>query len=849
MRYCLLLLLIAVVLPAVALADEVRLAVRETVIQEYPGASAAFAVDTDIVEVTAIGGQVVLVGRRVGQTVVTVVTPATVETLLVRVEAAPASFMAFESSASRSAGTWEGRYDSGTRRFSTGLTMAAAAGERTARLRLYGIHENAEGEDDDTLALPSASFEIEEPGRKVVLLDELVQASPLTLDGIVLRGLHLHQGPLELHAGIASATPWEDLLLPSSGDRALGLSYRSDFGAVRLVPALLWLPDSETDVPGVASLGIERGTDADALRLVTEFGWSGVPGASFDLSLRGPRGQGWLQGATRPEDFASLGVARPAGSYLDGAWSERFGERITADLTLSANRLNQAGRQLESESGRLELRHQTTDRWSLTAGVGGSDYRDREVEAASLRRGTVSLGTAYDTARLGIAALYRYQEISGTSRGGHGGRMTVRGASGAWKANLFVDAQEQSPTLDMMLRERPDLAHAFAELGFVASTPEEMVRLVRDNAALFAEHGVEVGTLNLAPLRLQGGLTASWQGDGPRHPELALRLAVDDTQGVSGGRRAYLGTISASWRIFSATELFVGYTRWVTRRDGSPADERSSFEVAVRTSFSAPRLPGGGRPISGRVFRDDRATGMIDAESLPLANIEVVLDGQRRVRTDHDGRFVFPAPGRGEHRVEAVLPSEPGAYFTMPSAVTLPAGGEAHFAITFSSVHLSGTVRSDAGLPLAGVTLRLVGATEATATTDSSGAYRFAGPAGEVRISLIADSVPPGYDLGNLSAQVRRLTPGTPAVADFTLRAQRVLIGVVSGTGDRPVTVTALEVARTVSADKEGRFLLRGLPAGALTLVVRGQRGETRRVVEVPAEPGAVTKVKLVAPR
>lgn len=848
MRYFLLFLLIVQALPGAALAGEMRLAARETVMLEYPGASAAFAVDTDIVEVTAIGGQVVLVGRRVGQTVVTVVMPATVETLLVRVEAAPALFMAFESSASRSGGTWEGRYDSGTRRFSTGLTMAVAAGERTARLRLYGIHERPEGGDNDTLALPSASLEIEEPGRRVVLLDELVQASPLTLDGIVLRGLHLHQGPLEMHAGIASATPWDDLLLPSSGDRAVGLSYRSDLGAVRLVPALLWLPDSDTDVPGVVSFGFERGRDNDPLRLVTELGWSGVPGASFDLSLRGRRGQGWLQGVTRPKDFATLGVARPAGSYLDGAWSERFGERTTADLTLSANRLNLPGRQPESASGRLELRHQTTERWSFTGGVGGSDYRDREAETALLRRGTVSLGTAYDTSKLGIAALYRYQKISGANRGGHGGRITVRGVRGAWKANLFVDAQEQSPTLDMMLRERPDLAHAFAELGFVASTPEEMVRLVRDNAALFAERGVEVGTLNLAPLRLQGGADVKWQGDGVRHPELGLRLVIDDTQDVGGGRRAYLATIFSTWRIFSATELFVGYTRWSTQRDGSPADERSSFEVAVRTSFSAPRFPGGGRPITGRVFRDDRATGMVDAESLPFANIEVVLDGQRRTRTDHDGRFFFSAPGHGEHRVETVLPPEPGAYFTMPSFVTLAAGGEAHFAITFSAARLSGTVRSDAGLPLAGVTLRLEGVSKATTTTDSSGFYRFAAPAGEARVFVVADSIPPGYELGNLSAQLRRLAPGAPAVADFTVRTQHVLAGVVRGAGSKPVTVTALEADRTVSPDGTGRFVLRGLSAGPQTLLVRGPRGEKRQVIEIPVEPGSMTSVELAVP-
>jgi hypothetical protein len=843
-----LILLVGVALPAAAETREVRLAARETVTAEYPGVITAFAVDADIVVVTTLGGQVVLTGRRVGETLVTVVMPATVETLTVRVEAAAASAMGFRTAANRSASIWEGRYDSGIRRFSTGLTMASSAGERTARLRLYGIYQNATGDGGNILALPTASLELEDSKRSVVLLDELVKSSPLTLDGTVLRGFHLHQGPLNLHAGIASATPWNDLLLPSSGDRALGMSYRIERGELRVTPALLWLPDSKTDVPGVVSLGLERGKDGDPLRLKTEFGWSDVPGASFDFAFHGLRRQGWLQGATRSADFAALNVARSAGSYLDGAWSEQFGERTTADLTLSASRLELVGHRPEVGTGRLELRNQTTDHWSLTAGVGGSGYRDRDVETAPQRRGTVSLGTAYDANGLGIATIYRYQETSGTSHGGHGGRLTLHGARGTWKANLFIDAQQQAPTLNLIFQERPDLARAFAERGFVASSPEEVVRLLRDNAAILAAQGVKVGTLDLAPLRLQGGLNLSWRGTGPQHPEFGLRAMADDTQSVASGRRTYLATLFTSVRIFGDTELYAGYTRWSTRHDGSASDDRSSFEVAVRTSFSAPGLPGGGRPITGQVFRDDSATGMLVAGSLPLAGVEVVLDGQRSTLTDQDGRFTFSAPGRDKHRVEALLPPKPGAYFTMPSAVTLSAGGEVRFAIAFSAARLSGTVRSDAGLPLAGVTLKLESAREATTTTDSNGAYRFAAPAGEARVFLVADSVPPGYELSDLDPQTRILAPGAPAVADFTVRAQRVLSGEVSGVNGEPVTVTALEANTTVSPDNKGRFLLRGLPAGPLTLVVRRQGRETRQVVEVPAEPGSVTGVKLTAP-
>jgi hypothetical protein len=157
------------------------------------------------------------------------------------------------------------------------------------------------------------------------------------------------------------------------------------------------------------------------------------------------------------------------------------------------------------------------------------------------------------------------------------------------------------------------------------------------------------------------------------------------------------------------------------------------------------------------------------------------------------------------------------------------------------------------------VTLRLKGAAQATTKTDSSGAYRFAGPAGEVQVSLAADSFPPGYelsDVGEQAVQSRRLNLSSPAVANFTVRAQRVVEGVVSGfapsngSDNKPagVTVTVLESGRTVTPDSTGHFVLRGLPAGRHTLVVKSPKSQTRQVIEVSAEAGSVTRVQLQMP-
>ncbi|HEV7914436.1 MAG TPA: carboxypeptidase-like regulatory domain-containing protein [Albitalea sp.] len=838
-------LLACAILPAAAHAAEVSLAVRETATLAASGASAAFAVDATTVEATIVGGQLVLVGRHAGRTPVTIITPERVETITVNVRSAAPLVLAPENAASRRAGTWETSYDSATGRVASGLAVTGERGDRTVRLRVQAFRESAREGGGGMTAVPHASLEIESPGSSVVLLDQRIAGSPLTLDGVVLRGLHMRQGGLQVHAGISSVSLSEDML-PRNGDRALGVAWRSEHGGLALVPAAVWLPDSGTSVPGALSLGIERGGERDALRIRADLGWSDKPAASADVAWRQPQRNVWLSASARPAGFAGLRVSRLAGRMLDAGWSERPGERLTLGLGMTGSRLEAEGHRPEATSWRADVRHQTTDRWSLTVAMSGGTYRDGT--AAPLRRSTAALGTAYDLRPFGIAGQYRIQQVSASDRPGHGGQLTMRATPGPWKASLFLDAQQEAPTLDVVLRDRPDLARALDALGIAASTPEDLVRLWRDNAALFAQQGVSVGGLRLDSWRMRGGLELSWRKSASRGLELGLRLALDDARSVAARSRSELGTLQASWRFANDLELSVAYTQSRTQRDGVRADTGRSIQVALRTPLATLGLTGGGR-ISGQVVRDEPLSGDSPGRAQrPASGVEVLLDGQRRTRTQHDGTFSFDAPGPGSHRVEALLPPEPGSYFTAPSTVNVQAGGEARFSIALSAARLQGFVRSDAGLPLAGVTVRLDAAAPATATTDSSGAYRFASAPGEAVVSVVAETIPPGHELADLTAQHRTLETNAPSVADFSVRAQRTMSGLVRGQGDAMVTVTVLELKRSVTADAAtGRFVLRGLPAGALTLQVDSRLGRTCRIVTVPKEPGALGGLELSA--
>jgi hypothetical protein len=833
--------------PALAHADEVRLGARETVSLDFPGVIAVFAVDPSTVETSAQAGQVFLLGRRAGNTLVTVVLASGVQTLQVHVDPPAALAGVQDAIRSQNRGMWEGRYDTGLRRFGTSLAANFGQGDQSARLRIEALHQQETMGEGKFTALPLASLELQSPGRSVVFLDQVIRATPLTMDGVAVRGFHLREGELELHAGLASTTPFEDPLVPRKADRVASVAWHLRRGPLKVVPSVAWLPDASGSVPGAVSVSVESGADTDPLHLRAELGYSGKPGGSFDIDYRRGETQGWLRGSYRPSGFAAPRAGRPAGSSLDGAWSQRIEERTTLSVSGSASRVEVGSASPIGASANVDIRRELTEHWSATAAAAAGLYRAGSGDRVT--RGTVSMGTAYEGTNFGASAQVRHQATSLADHGGNGARFTLRGSGGGWRANAFVDAQEQAATLDLILQGDPEVRRAMTELGVAATSPEDVVRQLRDNAALLASRGVVIGELRMNPLRVQAGIDVSWRGDGASRPELGMRVIDDHAQGVAGARRAFVGSLYANWRLTPDTDIGVTYSRWAQRREGVAGDSNSSFQLLARTRFDALTMPGeGSRAIVGRVMRNDPAeaqAGAPGAVLLPAAGIDVVLDRSRRTRTDADGRFTFDNPGSGSHRIDAVLPPQPGVYFTSPSSITLQPGSEARFAINFSGARLSGIVRDDAGQPIPGVTVRVEGPTTATAITDSSGVYRLGSPEGEARIFVMAETLPPGYEVTNLPPRSRSLAHAAPAVVNFTVRAQRSVEGLVACRAGPPATVRALEVSREVLPDDSGRFVLRRLPAGTLTLVASCAEGELRKTIDVPVEPGVMRGTKL----
>jgi hypothetical protein len=295
-------------------------------------------------------------------------------------------------------------------------------------------------------------------------------------------------------------------------------------------------------------------------------------------------------------------------------------------------------------------------------------------------------------------------------------------------------------------------------------------------------------------------------------------------------------------------EFLTRYTRWtsVAAVEGSGIGH-SSFEAGLRLQMDGlPRLPSSLRRgrISGFVFRDDEGTGRFTSQPL-RPGTEVRLDGQVAT-TDAQGRFTFEGVEPGPHRVEAVLPLDAGAYFTMPSAVSVRAGEPVRFGIAQARARLDGTVRDDVGNVLRGVTAIVSGMGRSShVVTDSSGRLRFAGAEGEYEVRVQPESLPAGYDVSRLSPRRIRLAAGAPARFAEVARAHRSVRGRVRVSDPEHVRVRLVELARSTGLAADGSYVFRNLAPGRYTVAVEISGRTVSRQVVVPEGPGVVRDVDL----
>ncbi len=204
----------------------------KTVTLEIAGATAAYSLDSFLVDARAANGIVLVSGIHPGTTHVVVVTPSGVQSFEFLVTTPPPIYpagfvMPVGSADQQQTGSYEGRYYSSPSQVQNQFDFMKANGDDWTRVHL--VTTNLLGPLEQGLpraALSSASYEIYTPQRDITLLDRYVDESQLTITGSIVRGFHMTDDNWFVHAGYTSVVMFDGLFLPLQPELVVGGGYR-----------------------------------------------------------------------------------------------------------------------------------------------------------------------------------------------------------------------------------------------------------------------------------------------------------------------------------------------------------------------------------------------------------------------------------------------------------------------------------------------------------------------------------------------------------------------------------------------------------------------------------------------
>jgi cell division septation protein DedD len=826
-----------VFLARIACADDVTLRVAETVTIEIPGTTAAYAVDPAIADVTmASGGRVTITGRSAGTTQIIAITANGTRAYLITISAAAQRHLPGALATNAPIARADIRYAGGAHQVQSAFDVFTSDGERRSQFHLLNVHYLTESFGRSTNAIPSIYYRTTSGRRTLTLLDDFIDLSPITVRSTQVRGVHLIDGSFVLHAGYAASTMYEDLFLPADKRWMASAGYAIDRGRFRWIPsayAFLSEPRGTAARRGVvASLATEY-RDGEALFARGEMAAGRGVAGSGEVRYQTERDQ--LRGRLfyKPNDFPTLGLSDLPGVHGEFDWSRHATKRLSVDSYATYDRTKIAAFDQTVGVANVALRYAVTPHVSVLTGADSSVVRSGTN--ASIRTIGIPAGVSYDAQRFGAAALYRLLDNSQTSRRGDSLRLSGRAGSGGLTVNAWVERQRRAPSLDLIFRDTPGLELALLRLGITVRTPEDLSRVLRDNAALINLGYIDGVTVNLTPRRVQSGIDAAFNSADTRN-QLRLHAVVDRSEGVASTQESMLATLSYTRRLMTSTDIYGSYSRWRTSIS-SRAIDGSSIELGVRHRFDGlPQFLQRSGTIEGLVFLDPQQRGVVNETTTPLDGILVMLDDTRSTRSAKNGAYAFRGVPPGRHRVSAKIGASKPAYFTTPSTAELSASGHADFGLVWSPARIIGRVVSDANLGIAGAVLnaRTTKGADMSATTDSEGGFVLAGPAGEYTIDLAAESLPAGYTIKGTSKRVVNAPADQPKDVAFDVQALRSVAGTVEG---GPAEVRIEPLGLTVTSDAAGNYVFRSLPPGTFTITARRGERVASRTITVPSEP------------
>jgi len=290
--------------------------------------------------------------------------------------------------------------------------------------------------------------------------------------------------------------------------------------------------------------------------------------------------------------------------------------------------------------------------------------------------------------------------------------------------------------------------------------------------------------------------------------------------------------------------------------------------------------------ISGQVFDDLARTGVAVDDNHGVAGLTVELDNGQKTTTDDHGRYRFASIRPGHYRVRMPL-----SQFSAAIRVTTPTEIDVditttHFAqINFGVVRVAGVtglvfndylmngVRQHDALPMGAVgVIATSGATQHSTITGADGIFHIENlPAGDYALSLDPAMVPPGYMIPAAGEAIHLAQAGS-VYREIPLKAMRSVAGhvllrqAVKESADTPAdapkrpafAVAPIAGVRIVAgdvfaiSDEDGSFLLRGLPAGEVSITVEPSDSVPPEIkipswkLQMPREPIEMRDVNIV---
>jgi cell division protein FtsN len=834
------------VLTVAARAENPTVRVHEETTIEIDGATAVYAIDPNIADVVLLRtGVVQITGRSAGTTQLIAVTSTATHSFLIMVRQSGTIAASPRNANGGTLAHEEARYVSSPRQFQNTFDVFLHDDERRSQFHLVNTHYFGQTFGRVSNPIPSAFYRVTTPRREITLLDDFVDVSPLTVMNTQVRGLHWREGlaagrapAFEFHAGYAASSLYEDVFLPSDRRWIAGAGYTFTRRGVAWTPSVYGFfsePRSTSARRGAVLSLMGAWGNGETFDARAELAASRGIGGSADFRYETNRDRAHGRAVFKPDDFPTLGLADLRGTHVSADWTRRATGRLTLDTFGTFDRFRIGTARQSSGSLNLDGRYALSRYVALTGGVDTTDIR--VSNSAGIRTISVPLGVLFDTAKFSAAATYRTIENSAASRRGDALRLSFRAGGQMFQMSAWGERQRQAPTLSLIFRDEPGLELTLLRLGISVRTPEDIARVLRDNAVLVNLGFIDGVTVNLAPKRVQSGVDLAFISPFDRRDQLRLHAIYDREEGIRTVRDAAIATLTFSHRIAATSEVYGSYTRWRTR--ALPLDDSgSSVEAGVRTNIEGlPQLLRRRIAITGFVFVDPEMRGTLDGNAIPLPAATVMLDGKQTVQTDGSGAYKFSGLEPGPHRVSVQLPKGRPAFFTTPSHREVDGNTRVDFGLVWTPARLSGRVVSDVNLGVPGVVVSI--GPRLRATTDMNGAFSADTPPGPYRVELSPESLPPGYTITGSGERDVQLAADQPQQIAFEARALRSVGGTAAPGND----VTIAPLGRHTTADASGNYLFRSLPSGTFTITASGRSSS----VTLPAEPTSLHDVDLGA--